>query len=488
MSAPDGGAAPATPPPTSAPDASAPDAGAADAGAPLLVLGAGPAGLAAAYTAATSGRPVTVLERAGRVGGASASFEVDGVRVDLGSHRLHPSVDADWLEVFRSLLGDDLQTRPRNGRIRLADRWLAFPLRPLDAARRLPPSLALRFARDAALAPLRPAREDDFGAWTASRLGPTLLDAFYAPYARKLWGRPPDELAAEQARVRISAGSSAGMVRRLLRPPGDGTFLSPRRGYGQLWERLGEAAQRSGATIHLDTAVTRLEPSRRGVTVHTEDGAVHRARTVLSTLPLPLLPRLVRGAPPDVVAAASRLRSRAMTLVYLTLPTPRVTRFDAHYLPEVWTPITRISEPKNYRDSDEDPPDRTVLCAEIPCDVGDRWWRASDTDLRDLVLGTLSRLDVSTPTPTGGRVVRLPAAYPVYHLGFEADRDVVDGWARALPGLLTLGRQGLYVHDNAHHALRMGAAAVAAIDGAGRIDHTAWERARTAFAAHVVED
>ena len=96
-----------------------------------------------------------VLERATRVGGLAGSFEVAGQRVDYGSHRLHPSAAPFVLTAVDRLLGGDLQRRTRNGRMRLAGRFVAFPPRVPELVRRLPPrlSLALRARRDRAPAP-----------------------------------------------------------------------------------------------------------------------------------------------------------------------------------------------------------------------------------------------------------------------------------------------------------------------------------------------
>src|SRR5919108_4549548 len=117
--------------------------------ADLIVLGAGPAGVGAAYRTARAGHKVVVLERAPGPGGAAASFELDGIRVDHGSHRLHPAIEPRILDDLQGLLGDELQRRPRNGRIFLEGRWIRFPLRPADLARRLPPSFAAGAAADA---------------------------------------------------------------------------------------------------------------------------------------------------------------------------------------------------------------------------------------------------------------------------------------------------------------------------------------------------
>ena len=114
----------------------------------IVILGAGPAGLGAAYRLAR--RPdtaVTVVERSATVGGNAGSFELAGQPVDYGSHRLHPTCDPEVLGDIRVLLGKDLVDRPRHGRIRLRGRWIHFPLKPVDLALRLPPGFALGSGR-----------------------------------------------------------------------------------------------------------------------------------------------------------------------------------------------------------------------------------------------------------------------------------------------------------------------------------------------------
>ena len=455
-----------------------------------MILGAGPAGLGAAYRAARAGREVVVLEREDHVGGASASFEVAGQRVDHGSHRLHPSTPEPILADLRRLLGDDLQRRERKGRIRLAGRWIGFPLRPIEVARSLPPGFAAGALLDAATSWARTPREDTFAEVVRAQLGATMLERFYGPYAEKLWGLPPDALDGEQARRRISADSVVAMARRVVAGADRErrSFLYPRRGFGQLWEALAEAAVDAGADLRLSTPATSLRVGDDGVTVATPGGEVRGVR-LWSTLPLPLLARLAEpAATPPVLDAARALTSRAMTLVYLVVPEPRFTRYDAHYLPEPFTPVTRISEPKNYRDSADDPADHTVLCAEIPCQVGDDTWEAPDATLGGVVEEALERSGLRVPPVAAVVTRRLPSAYPIYARGFSDHLAVLDRWASGLPRALTFGRQGLFVHDNSHHALVMAYAAADALRPDGSFDRGAWERAREGFAQHVVED
>jgi protoporphyrinogen oxidase len=458
----------------------------------FAVLGAGPAGLAAAYRLATGGRDVIVLERSAVPGGLAGSFEVAGVRVDHGSHRLHPSCDPEILGVVRSLLGDDLQRRARHGRIRLAGRWVAFPPRAGDLVRHLPPRFACGVARDAVAAPLRrKPRADTFAEVVRAGLGPTMAEAFYFPYVEKIWGMPADELSGELARRRVGARTPGALLRKLgRRRPDAGVFYYPRRGYGQISEALGDAAAAAGADVRLGAEVTAVDLDDDGVRVHVDGSEVLAAAQVWSTLPLPALAGLVQPlAPTDVLSAAKHLRFRALLLVYLALDRPRYTEFDAHYFPEPAVAFSRISEPKNYRDGGGvDPPDRTVLCAELPCTAGDDRWGAPEAELATLVADGLARTGLPPAVPIEVRVRRVPRAYPIYGRGYRDAFDALDGWAAATPHVLTFGRQGLFAHDNTHHAMAMGWAAAAALRADRTVDRARWADDRARFATHVVDD
>lgn len=457
------------------------------------VLGSGPAGVAAAYRLAASGRSVVVLERAGRVGGLAGSFDVGGLQVDHGSHRLHPSTDPEIMAMLRRLLGDDLQRRPRHGRIRLADRWVAFPPRATDLARHLPPAFVLALARDAITAPLRRPRADTFAEVVRARLGPAMADRFYFPYVRKIWATDPSALSGELARRRVGARSSGDLLRKVARPgrrrPDAGFFYYPKHGYGEIVERVADAAVGEGAQLCLDTEVSGIDERAERVRVHTANGAYVDVGQVLSTLPLPVLPRLVSPPAPDAVCDAARsLTFRALTLVYLVLDLPRYTEFDAHYFPALDVPFSRVSEPKNYRDGrGVDPTDRTVLCAELPCSVGDAIWRASADDLGELVNRGLADQGLPSVSPVEVEVRRIANAYPVYRMGFERDFGVLDTWAGELR-TVSLGRQGLFAHDNTHHAMAMGWAAADAVGRDGQFDVDRWSASRATFRSHVVED
>jgi protoporphyrinogen oxidase len=216
---------------------------------------------------------------------------------------------------------------------------------------------------------------------------------------------------------------------------------------------------------------------------------VIEAEHVWSTIPITILSRMASPqAPAEVMEAQSQISYRAMILIYLVIEQPQWTPFDAHYFPDSDIAITRLSEPKNYSARSE-PRNRTVLCAELPCTFDDEMWRASDAELGSLVQRSLAKCGL----PISSAILnvttkRLKFAYPIYREGYERHFARLDEWCAQLERVLTFGRQGLFAHDNTHHALAMAYAAVDCLKASGEFDTKRWQNYRTEFAKHVVED
>jgi protoporphyrinogen oxidase len=214
-----------------------------------------------------------------------------------------------------------------------------------------------------------------------------------------------------------------------------------------------------------------------------ESGRAIDASAVWSTAPLGALPQVIGDVPAGVRDAAARLEHRALVLVYLVIDRPAWTEFDAHYFPSLDVLPARVSEPKRYRDNAADPRDRTVLCAEVACTIGDDVWRADDDALGARVADDLARCGLPAARPVEVVTLRLPRVYPVYRPGFEWDVARLLRWVDQLPALRVLGRQGLFVPDNTHHVLAMGWDCAATAD-----DDGAWARSLDSYRTNVVED
>jgi protoporphyrinogen oxidase len=273
---------------------------------------------------------------------------------------------------------------------------------------------------------------------------------------------------------------------------GVGHFYYPRQGFGQISEAYCAAARAAGAEFHLATDVQAVALQAGGGTVSFVAGGVElslEADSIWSTIPLTDLVRLLRPPPPaDLLQAASSLDFRAMILIYLVLEQGRFSEFDAHYFPEPGIALTRLSEPKNYAGREE-PRDTTVLCAELPCSPADAVWQMADDQLGRLTVDALAAAGIPVCAPVRQVVtVRLRQAYPVYRRGYEAAYARLDAWLDGFEGLLTFGRQGLFAHDNTHHALYMGYCAARCLQQDGAFDRERWRAYRREFDGHVVED
>ncbi len=445
----------------------------------IVVIGAGPAGLATAWRLHTAGHQVTVVDASDHVGGMAGSRTISGVRVDLGSHRLHPVLSPHVRAAVEQLV--ELQVRPRNGRIRLRDRWLAFPLTPTGLLRDLPRSVAARAALDAATGSFRSPRRDTYAEVVRAGLGPTVWRTFHEPYAWKLWDTDPGTLAGELARRRVSASSPVDVARRLVRGARRRpTFLYPRSGFGAIAEAMADALP----DVRLGTKVTGLVENEDRVIVGLADGRILTASHVFSTLPAGRTAAWLGLAD----AADVEVPTRAMVLVYLTIDHRPYSEFDAHYLPERHVLATRVSEPMNYRRSAADPVDRTVLCAEIPCWPGDATWRATDAELGRRVADDLVRCGLPDPAPVAVDTVRLPSVYPVMTADSLRRLERAEAAMATSSRVTVLGRQGLFTPDNTHHVIEMGFAAADSMGRDGSFDHDAWVRRRATFRDYVVED
>jgi protoporphyrinogen oxidase len=462
----------------------------------VVVLGAGLAGLSCAYELARAGAEVTVLEREPTAGGMATSFqETDAAgeywSYDFGPHRFH-TTDAELIEHVRTILAGNHRTAQRLSRIVLDGRFYDYPLNAENVLRNLPPRILarsfadyfwVRFTERTGLSHLSDA---NFEGWVTKRFGRTLYDLFFGRYTGKAWKMPPEQISGDWASQRISLLSLGDAVRKSLSRSGSGdtprslvrSFLYPARGgIGEIARGYVRELEAMGATVLTSAPVIRVHHDGPTVTGVEYGGAAPgrvEADAFVSTIPITVLARMLRPAAPEhVLAAVSSLKHVSIIFVYLKLGRPTVSPDSWMYIPEVEFSVHRISEFKNF--SPECAPlDKTMVCAEITCRIGDEHWRASDDELIAIATGDLERLGLIRPGEVlGGLVMKIPHAYPVYDLTYKENLAPVLEHIHELSNLMTGGRQGLFRYNNMDQSIEMGRKMAATIAGQADAGHEA---------------
>jgi protoporphyrinogen oxidase len=274
---------------------------------------------------------------------------------------------------------------------------------------------------------------------------------------------------------------------------GNGRFFYPKDGFGQIAESLYHEAKSAGAKFYLNAKLISLRRNGKRIrsVCSNQDGkpTEHFAEYVWSTIPITTLVQSFRPEPPaSVLLATHNIQFRAMILVYLVLEQGRFSEYDAHYFPSLDIPITRLSEPKNYSNARE-PRARTVLCAELPCYSTDPEWSMTDCELGELICNCLEKTGILLKSPPRKIITRrLKQAYPILKRGHERYLDQLHGWLGQFDNLISFGRQGLFQHDNVHHALYTGYCAAACLSENGILDREKWQACKSIFQNFVVED
>jgi protoporphyrinogen oxidase len=453
---------------------------------PALVLGGGPSGLACAWELARAGRSVTVLEREPRAGGLCATLERDGWRFDLGGHRFVSS-NAELARRVRELLGGDLLEQERRSVVLHSGRTFRYPLEAGDLVRSLGVRENVRAFAGYVAARVRqrvtPSPDRTFEDWVRARFGAPLYDKFFGPYTEKLWGIPAREISSEWAAQRIGLlhlGDAAlrmmGLRREAIRTYARRYFY-PRLGMGQLFDRLAEETTRLGARIVLGAEVVGLVTSGKRVT-HVRALVDGRSTTfpcssVYATIPLGDVAKQLGGdAPP------SELAFRAIRFVNIMLRRREVSPNTWMYVADPRYTITRIQEPR-HRSPDMSPPGTTSLMLEIPCAEGDDVWCGDDAELVEMALRELAALGFDVRADVVGSFsFRVPHGYPIYRVGYEADRDRLLAHVARWDNLALGGRQGLFRYIFLDAAMEMGELAARQILRGGAVDTDAIDRVR----------
>jgi protoporphyrinogen oxidase len=440
----------------------------------VAIIGAGPAGLTAAYFLAKNGVPVTVLESdAQYVGGISRTVRYNGFHFDIGGHRFF-SKSQEIEDLWTEILPDDLLERPRSSKIFYGGKFYTYPLKAFEALRNLgvlESALCVLSYLKARLVPgVEPKSFED---WVTRQFGGRLYRIFFKTYTEKVWGMSCKEISADWAAQRIKGLSLASAIWNALlaRKSGDRTkiiktlidsFRYPRKGPGMMWETCAAKVRELGGEVRLGRRVAgcSYDGESRSWTVACEMAGGGQetvtAEHVISSAPIRELAGMLKPAVSlEALAAARALRYRDFITVALILKDRE--RFADNWI-YIHDPNVKVGRIQNYKSwSPEMVPDPAFCCygLEYFCFEGDGLWAAPDTELIELATGELEKIGLSERGDVvDGCVVRQVKAYPVYDGDYEKNVAIMRAEIRRkFPNLHLAGRNGMHKYNNQDHAM-----------------------------------
>jgi protoporphyrinogen oxidase len=441
---------------------------------PVVVIGAGPAGISAGWQLAKRGIPVEVIEQDSVVGGLAKTISHrPGLRYDYGPHTFHiRETDASRrvVSAVQSLLNGQYRVLDRGTRLFLKGKFFVYPPEISEAMRKVSLGQGLRIGWDYMYAALRytlnPAKqEDSFEDWGVRNLGRTLYDTFFGLYSEKVWGISMSQVSSRQAQ-RVAKLNLKNIILRMFKFKADPEtyfiqYFYPCDGIGKLYQRMAEEVQASGGIVHVDAKATRIETDGQKVRAVTCEQAgkerVIPCQGLVSTLPLSAVaPMFAPVLSPMTLETAEKLDYCSLILVYLVVNRPRVTDYHWCYLIEPKFKCNRFSEQKNVS-PDLLPEDKTVLCVEASCRHEDNLWRANDADLGRMAVNDLVQMGILRPENVEEHfVTRIRYAYPIYRLGFERVLYALLRELHQVQNFYTIGRHGLFMNNSMDDNVEMG--------------------------------
>lgn len=433
----------------------------------IAVIGAGAAGITAAYELVKGGADVEVFEAGDTVGGLARSFDLWGQRVDLGPHRFFSNdlkVNKLWLEV----VGKDYEMVDRITRIYYKKRFFDYPLKATNALWNMGIPTAVHcvcsYMKEKVWPSFRADKNETFESWVVGRFGRKLFDMFFKSYSEKLWGIKCDELDADFAAQRIKKFSLGEAIKSAL-GFGKGKhktlvdqFAFPLEGTGVVYERMAKYVSEHGGKVHLKTPVRRILNENKKVTgLELVDGTQKPFDHVISTMPLTQMVKGLGDLPAEVQLAVDSLKFRNTVLVYLNVAAKDLFKDQWLYVHSPDLGTGRVTNFRNWVPQLYGNSPNTILALEYWCYDEDALWTASDDSLIEQAKKEMRSTGlVGDAAMNEGKVFRIKRCYPVYATGYKRHLDPVVNYLKTFDGLMPIGRYGSFKYNNQDHSILMG--------------------------------
>ncbi|MEG3957048.1 NAD(P)/FAD-dependent oxidoreductase [Microcoleus sp. herbarium2] len=450
---------------------------------PVAIVGAGPAGLTAAYELVKQGIVPVVLEKGDKVGGIARTETYKGYRFDIGGHRFYTKVEAVQ-QLWQEVLGNEFIKVPRLSRIFYRGKFFNYPISAFNTLFNLgiiESTLIMLSYLKVRIWPLR--EEQTFEQWVINRFGERLYKTFFKTYTEKVWGIPCSEIQADWAAQRIKGLSlTTAIINALFGSNDTKTLIKefdyPALGPGMMWEKFAEAVENKDGKVYLDTKVISWEREGnkiKSITAeHNGELVQYSADNFITSMPISALVARMKPQPPEEVLHAARsLKYRDFLIVSLIVDSKDLFPDNWIYIHSPEVKVGRIQNFKNWSAALVPDASKSCLGMEYFCSVGDEIWEMSDAELVELATRELVGLGLATTADVeDGVVIRQPKAYPVYDGEYREHLRVLEGFLKGIENLQTIGRNGMHRYNNQDHSMLTGMLAVRNILGE---KHDLWD-------------
>ncbi len=451
----------------------------------VVIIGAGPAGLTAAYQLCKLGKESIVLEKEQVVGGISRTVNYKDYFFDIGGHRFFTKID-EAREMWEEVLNEDFLHCKRLSRIYFNKKYFFYPIRPLNALSGLGIWNSSRIILSYIYSRLFPCKnEDTFEQWVTNRFGKRLYNTFFKAYTEKVWGIPCSEIRAEWAAQRIRGLSLRNAIRNTLRKPHQGnngniaktlidSFDYPKLGPGMMWQRVAGIIQKRGARIELGNDIQSIIWDRKKQKIESVEARVNGKNRFfygnhfISSMPVrELIQKFTPAVPVEVLDAANNLSYRDFLTVALIVNQSELFPDNWLYIHDPVVKLGRVQNFKNWSPYMVADRNKSCLGLEYFCFEGDELWNLPDRELIELgkreleVIGIAKSSDVED-----GSVVRMLKAYPAYDSRYREMLDIIRRFLEKIGNLQLIGRNGLHRYNNQDHSMLTAMLAVKNIQGA----------------------
>jgi protoporphyrinogen oxidase len=430
----------------------------------VAVIGAGPAGITAAYELVKMGADVEVFEASESVGGMAKSINLWGYTVDIGPHRFFSSdtrVNQAWLEV----VGKDYDMVDRLTRIYYKKKFFYYPLKALNALGNLGIFEAALCFLSYLKEKINPTKDDgSFESWVTGRFGSRLFSIFFKTYTEKLWGISCKDLDADFAAQRIKKFSLGEAIKNALFGNSGkhktlvDQFAYPFGGTGMVYERMAENIKKAGSVVHLKNPVQRvLTKNHSAYAVELADGSIKEYDHIVSSMPMTLLLQRLPEVPAHILEKSKKLKYRNTIIVYLLVEGKDLFPDNWLYVHSPDLLMGRLTNFRNWVPQLYGNKNGSVMALEYWCYDEDDFWHWNEQQLIELAKKELKQTGLIKNAPiTQGSVYRIPKCYPVYGRGYKEVLTPIEDYLKTVGNLSLIGRYGAFKYNNQDHSILMG--------------------------------